>query len=111
MVASSSLYRPELSVTLDESSDYILIKKIIEYFGDTNSAWVNGRSVIWSDRSGGDITGAGGGPALSAIHTYPTVAGNAASGAGSVAGYSGTLDWTNGYMLNVSALGSFNFMK
>jgi len=36
MVAPSSLYRPNLSVTLDESSDYILIKKIIENFGDAN---------------------------------------------------------------------------
>ena len=37
MVASEDLYWPELGLTLDEEKDYLLIKNIIEYFGNSNS--------------------------------------------------------------------------
>ena len=36
MVAPPSLHWPELGLTLDEQGDYLLIKKIIEYFGNEN---------------------------------------------------------------------------
>jgi spore coat polysaccharide biosynthesis protein SpsF len=36
MVAPPSLHWPELGLTLDEQGDYMLIKKIIEYFGNEN---------------------------------------------------------------------------
>ncbi len=37
IVAPPKLHWPELGLTLDEHDDYLLIKKIIEYFGDDNS--------------------------------------------------------------------------
>ena len=37
MKAPNELFWPELGLTLDEDKDYILIKNIIEYFGDTKS--------------------------------------------------------------------------
>jgi spore coat polysaccharide biosynthesis protein SpsF len=36
LIASGDLYWPELGLTIDEPEDYELLKKIIEYFGDTN---------------------------------------------------------------------------
>ena len=36
IVAPPSAHWPELGLTLDEHDDYVLIKKIIEYFGDGN---------------------------------------------------------------------------
>jgi spore coat polysaccharide biosynthesis protein SpsF len=36
LVATSDLFWPELGLTLDEQHDYILLKKIIEHFGDGN---------------------------------------------------------------------------
>lgn len=36
ILAPPGLHWPELGLTLDERSDYELIKKIIEYFGDSN---------------------------------------------------------------------------
>jgi spore coat polysaccharide biosynthesis protein SpsF len=37
LVALQSLHWPELGITLDEEDDYLLLKKIIEYFSETNS--------------------------------------------------------------------------
>ena len=37
LVAPRSLCWPELGLTLDERDDYILLKRIIEYFGEANS--------------------------------------------------------------------------
>jgi len=34
--ASRTTYWPELAVTLDELDDYVLLKRIIEHFGETN---------------------------------------------------------------------------
>jgi spore coat polysaccharide biosynthesis protein SpsF len=36
LVAEKSLRWPELALTLDERSDYLLLKRIIEHFGDNN---------------------------------------------------------------------------
>lgn len=36
LIASPDLFWPDLWLTLDERSDYELLRKIIEYFGDTN---------------------------------------------------------------------------
>jgi len=36
LIAAPKDYWPELGLTLDEFDDYILLKKIIEYFGDNN---------------------------------------------------------------------------
>jgi spore coat polysaccharide biosynthesis protein SpsF len=36
IVAPASMHWPELGLTLDERDDYLLIKTIIEYFGDDN---------------------------------------------------------------------------
>ena len=36
LVAPPEIYWPELGLTLDEPSDYIMLKKIIEYFDKTN---------------------------------------------------------------------------
>lgn len=36
MIAPVELFWPELGLTLDEEDDYILIKNIIEHFGDSN---------------------------------------------------------------------------
>jgi spore coat polysaccharide biosynthesis protein SpsF len=37
LVAPAGLHWPELGLTLDTQDDYILLKKIIEHFGDSNS--------------------------------------------------------------------------
>tara|TARA_Y100001968_G_C19442894_1_gene763572 strand:+ start:2130 stop:2864 length:735 start_codon:yes stop_codon:yes gene_type:complete len=37
MIAPDNLYWPDLGLTLDEEKDYILIKKIIEHFGNNNN--------------------------------------------------------------------------
>lgn len=37
LIAPPKDYWPELGLTLDEADDYILLKKIIEYFGSNNS--------------------------------------------------------------------------
>lgn len=36
LVAPPDLFWPELGLTLDEQKDYLLLKSIIEYFGDSN---------------------------------------------------------------------------
>ena len=36
LVAPPDLWWPELGLTLDEEADYDLLKKIIEYFGESN---------------------------------------------------------------------------
>lgn len=36
LMPTPDLYWPELGLTLDEKNDYILLKNIIEYFGETN---------------------------------------------------------------------------
>ena len=37
MRAPDDVYWPELGLTLDENSDYVLIKNLIEHFGDSNN--------------------------------------------------------------------------
>ncbi len=81
------------------------------YFGDKVSNFTKFRNIIWSDASGGDFASDTSGNAASGKHTYPIVVGNATSGAGSITASSGTLDWINGYELEVNKLGVYKFVK
>ena len=81
-----------------------------EFFNDTVNNWVNFRNIIWSDRSGGDVSSKGGAP-TSSVHSYPTISGSSTSGAGTVVDYSGTIDWTNGEGLQVKKAGLYKFKK
>jgi spore coat polysaccharide biosynthesis protein SpsF len=36
LIAAHDVYWPELGLTLDEQSDYLLLKRIIEHFGEDN---------------------------------------------------------------------------
>ena len=45
LLPSKEMFWPELGLTLDENKDYILLKKIIEYF-DNKKAFFNCRDVI-----------------------------------------------------------------
>ncbi len=69
------------------------------------------RNVIWSDRSGGDFASGNSGVVQNTIHTYPTIKGSSKHNAGTVVGSSGTVDWTNGYQLNVDKLSSSTFKQ
>ena len=82
-----------------------------EFFGDTVADWSYSRSIIWSDRSGGDFAAGNAGTTASAVHTYPTVNGGSVVGTGTVTDYSGTLDWTNGYNLNIDELSATALKK
>ena len=58
-------------------------------FSDTDTT---ARNILWSDKSAD-------------AHTYPTVA------AGSVTAGTGSFDWTNGYLLDITNLSSHNLQK
>ncbi len=77
------------------------------FFGskvDMKYGTVPDRNIIWSDQSGGDIPNSGG-TASAKLHSYPKISN------GKVTDYSGTVDWTNGYLLGIGNLDSFNFKK
>ena len=46
IVAPENVYWPSLGLTLDEYNDYILLKKIIEYFKKKNNFYFNCDEVI-----------------------------------------------------------------
>ena len=56
MLPPPSLYWPELGVTLDEKEDYILLKKLIEYF-DAENPWFSIYDVIRTLRANPDWVG------------------------------------------------------
>lgn len=46
LIAPSELYWPDLGITLDEHSDYLLIKNIIEYFHDNGNKNFNCQDIV-----------------------------------------------------------------
>ena len=73
----------------DTAANEALLWAAATEFADTATA---ARNIIWSDKSADN-------------HAYPTVA------AGTVTGGSGSYDWTNGYLLDITDLSSHNLAK
>ena len=83
-----------------------------EYFGDTVADWTTARNIIWSDWSGGSFVSGGSGKAMSSIHSSPKMKGSSTVGTGYIMGaVNGTLDWTNGYLLDTDNLPTWNFKQ
>jgi len=82
----------DCATTAVQTADFVVNALLAASATQFRGTATTARNIIWSDKSAD-------------VHTYPTVA------AGSVTTTTGSYDWTNGYLLDITNLQSHNLQK